>query len=86
MIIRKKIWPEFFEMVSSGEKGFELRLADFGIKAGDTLVLEEYDPKGRKFTGRKIEKRCKKVRKVNPMLFHSAEEIKRHGLYVIEFE
>jgi len=36
-IIKKKIWPEYFELVRSGKKRFEARLADFDIKEGDTL-------------------------------------------------
>lgn len=44
-IINKKIWPEYFDAVASGNKKFELRLNDFDIKEGDTLVLEEWDPK-----------------------------------------
>jgi len=86
MIIKNKIWPEFFEKVSSGSKDFELRLADFELNPGDVLLLEEYDPREKKFTGRKIEKKCKSVMKVNPMDFHNAEEIKKHGLYVIGLE
>jgi len=31
MIIKKKIWPEFFELVKAGKKCFELRVADFDI-------------------------------------------------------
>ena len=27
--IKKKIWPEYFKLVKSGKKKFELRLADF---------------------------------------------------------
>ena len=83
MEIKKKVWPEFFEKILKGEKDFELRLADFELKEGDTLILEEYDPKERKYTGRKIEKTCKSVMKVNPFDFHSAEEVKNNGLYVI---
>ena len=30
-IIKKRIWPEYFELVSSGKKKFELRLADFDV-------------------------------------------------------
>ncbi len=45
MIIKKKIWPEFFESVESGKKKFEVRVADFEIKEGDTLVLEEWNTK-----------------------------------------
>lgn len=86
MIISKKIWPEFFDKVSSGSKEFELRLADFELNPGDTLLLEEYDTKEKKLTGRKIEKKCKSVMKVNPLDFHEAEEIEKHGLYVISME
>jgi len=39
--IKKKIWPEYFEAVESNKKKFELRLNDFEINEGDTLVLEE---------------------------------------------
>lgn len=85
-MIKKKIWPEFFEKILSGEKAFELRLADFKLKAGDVLVLEEYDPKTGKYTGREVLKRCESVMKINPMMFHSAEDIKKHGLYVIGFD
>ena len=55
-IIKKKIPPEYFELIKSGKKKFELRLADFDIKEGDILVLEECDPKTRQYTGRTIEK------------------------------
>ena len=40
-IVYKKVWPEFFEKIISGKKKFELRLADFEINEGDTLVLDE---------------------------------------------
>jgi len=86
MIIRKKVWPEFFEKIRSGEKKFELRLADFEVKAGDMLVLEEYDPKSGKYTGRKLEKRCNSVMKINPMMFYSEDQIRKNGLYVIGLE
>ena len=86
MIIEKKIWPEFFDGVKNGEKRFTIRLADFDINEGDTLVLKEYDPEKKEFTGRKTEKRCKTVLKTNPTTFNSSEEIEKHGLYVIELE
>lgn len=38
--IKKKIWPEYFDAVASGKKKYELRLDDFVVKEGDTLVLE----------------------------------------------
>jgi len=83
MEIRKKTWPEMFEKILNGDKTFELRLADFDIKEGDTLVLEEYDPEEKKLTGRKIIKECKSVMKINPLDYYSTDEIKKNSLYVI---
>ena len=64
-IIKKKTWPEYFELIKSGKKRFDLRLADFKIEEGDILVLEEYNPKKKKYTGRKIKKKVKYVLKFN---------------------
>ena len=84
-IIRKKIWPQNFEKVQSGQKKFELRLADFEIQEGDTLVLEEWDPKTKEYTGRKIEKKVNYVFKFNLDDFSQKKEIEEKGLYVIQF-
>ena len=56
MIIEKKVWPEFFTKLQSGDKTFELRLADFDCNPGDTLLLKEWDPATKEYTGRTIEK------------------------------
>ncbi len=85
-IIKKKIWPEFFEKVRSGEKKFELRLADFEVAQGDTLVLEEYDPNTKKYTGRTLEKKVGYVLKFDLNKFAQKEEIEKKGLYVIQLE
>jgi ASC-1-like (ASCH) protein len=82
--VRKKCWPEFFELVASGKKNAELRLADFGLKAGDILVLEEWDPETRSYTGRKIRKRVKSVFRADVSRMHSSEEIMKNGFYIIE--
>jgi hypothetical protein len=62
--IHKKISPEYFEAVLSGEKTFEYRVNDFECEPGDVLVLEEYvytkgqgTTEGRRPTGRSIRKR-----------------------------
>ncbi|MGA2417958.1 MAG: DUF3850 domain-containing protein [Candidatus Staskawiczbacteria bacterium] len=85
-IIKKKIWPEYFELVSSGKKKFELRLADFDVKEGDKLLLEEWDPKTKEYTGRKIEKRVNFVLKFNLDDFGQEEIIKEKGLVVIQLD
>jgi len=84
-IIKKKIWPEWFKLVKSGKKKFELRLADFKIKQGDVLVLEEWNPKTKKYTGRKIRKKVKYTLRFKLDDFGQEKEIKKKGLYVIQF-
>jgi len=84
-IIKKKIWPEYFELVRSGKKRFEARLADFDIKEGDTLILEEWDPKTKQYTGRTIEKKVDYILKFNLDDFDQKNEIEEKGLYVIQF-
>ena len=39
-IIKKKVWPDYFKLIKSSKKKFELRLADFKIKEGDTLIFK----------------------------------------------
>lgn len=84
--IKKKVWPEYFQQILNGTKKFELRLADFDIKEGDVLVLEEYDPEIDTYTGRKIKKKVGKIIKFNPTRMHRLEEIKKFGFYIIELE
>jgi len=83
-IIKKKTWPKLFKLVKSGKKKFDLRLADFRVREGDTLILEEYDPKKKKYTGRKIQKKVKFVLKVKLNDFGQEKEIIKRGLYIIQ--
>ena len=39
-----KIWPEFFHAVVIGHKRHEVRKFDRPYKAGDLLLLQEWDP------------------------------------------
>jgi hypothetical protein len=83
--IKKKIWPKLFELVKSGKKKFELRIADFKIKEGDVLILEEWDPKKKEYTGRKIQRKARYILKFKLDDFGQEKEIKKKGLYVIQF-
>jgi hypothetical protein len=58
MIIEKKTSPEYFQAILEGKRTFELRLADFECKAGDILVLKEWNPETKEYTGRQIEKKA----------------------------
>jgi len=84
--IHKKIWPEYFEQIIAGKKSFELRLADFEINKGDILVLEEWDNKKKKYTGRKIEVVVTYVFRTKDQNFWSEEEVEKFGFQIIQFE
>jgi len=84
--LKKKIWPEYFNDVASGKKRFELRVADFDIKEGDILVLEEWNPETKQYTGRSIEKKVGYVLKFKLNDFGQEEVIKEKGMQVISLE
>jgi len=88
--IIKKVLPEYFQDIVDGKKKYELRLNDFDIEPGDTLVLEEYtsaDHKTRQATGRVIEKQVTYLRKFKLQdLWFSEEDVKEKGIQIISFE
>jgi hypothetical protein len=83
MTIEKKVWPEYFDKLLSGEKTFELRLADWDCAPGDTLILKEWDPKTKNYTGRVLEKQVTYVLKTKDLKLFSDEDIKKYGWQVI---
>lgn len=85
-IIHKKTWPTLFTDVQEGRKRFDVRVADFKAKKGDILVLEEYDPKTKKYTGRKLEKKISYVLKLSLDAFGQRELLEKKGLYVFQIE
>jgi ASC-1-like (ASCH) protein len=82
MKIEKKTWPEYFQDILDGKKNFELRLADFKCQPGDTLILREWDPKTKKYSGRKIEKKVSYVLETEGIKFWSEEKINQYGFQV----
>jgi hypothetical protein len=85
-IIRKRVWNEYFELILAGKKKFELRLADFEVSEGDTLVLEEWDKDKQEYTGRKIETNATYIIKTKDVSFWSQEDIDKYGLQIIQFD
>lgn len=85
-LIRKKSYPPYFEQVSNGEKKFDLRLADFDARPGDTIIFEEYDPDTRRPTGRTSTHRIGYVLNTRDLGYWSAEDIARHGFMVMQLE
>ena len=86
MKIEKKIWPEYFKETKAGKKKFELRLGDFKVKPGDSLVLREWDPKTKKYTGKKLTKKVVFVMKTKGQKFYSQSEISKYGYQVIQLK
>lgn len=86
MKIKKKTWPEYFQQILDGNKTFELRLADWECKEGDILVLEEWDPKTKKYTGRVLEKKVSYVLKTKDIKFWPEEEVEKYGYQIISFK
>jgi len=82
----KKVWPEYFQKILDGKKTYELRLADWECKEGDILVLQEWDPKTKKFTGRTIEKEVTYVGKTKNMTFWPKEDVEKYGYQIIAFK
>ena len=86
MKIEKKIWPKSFDKIKSGEKTFELRLADWQCNQGDVLLLKEWDPEKKQYTGREIEKEVTHVIKTKDVNLWSQEEIEKYGFQIISIK
>ncbi|MFH1054067.1 MAG: DUF3850 domain-containing protein [Candidatus Woesearchaeota archaeon] len=89
MIIEKKIWPKYFDLIRSGKKNVEVRVADFDISKGDELLLREYDPEKKEYTGRKIKKKAGNINLIKgdeAIKMFLPEKIKENGFYIIELK
>ncbi len=86
MKIEKKVWTGYFDKILSGEKTFELRLADFECKVGDILVLREWNPETKSFTNRTIEKRVTFIFKTKGQKFWPEEKVSKYGYQVLAFK
>lgn len=84
--IEKKTWPMLFEKVLNGEKNFDLRIAEFECEVGDILVLREWDPETKDYTGRELEKELTFVMKTKDLKFWSQEDIEELGFLVMSFK
>ncbi len=86
-LIEKKIWPKYFEAILKGKKNFEIRLNDFDAKENDTLILKEYNPDTKQYTGRELKKEITYVAKMNKLdNFWTKEEIEKFGIQIIGFK
>lgn len=87
MQITKKVWPKYFQLILEGKKKYELRLADWKCKEGDILILKEWDPDTKQYTGREITKKVTYVGKFKiDETFWTRDEIEKYGFQIISIE
>ena len=85
--IEKKTLPKFFQRILDGDKTYEIRLADFECKEGDILVLHEWDPDKKAYTGRSVEKKVTYVFNTKEMeKFYKKEDVAKLGFWVMAFK
>jgi len=85
MRIEKKVWPKYFQLILKGKKTYELRLADWNCEIGDILILKEWNPEIKEYTGRILEKQVTYIGKTKNIKFWSEEEINKYGFQIISF-
>ena len=83
MKIEKKVWPEYFQKILEGKKNFEVRLADWDCQERDILVLKEWNPETKEYSGRVLEREIKYKIKTKDIKFWNEEEIEKHGFMVL---
>lgn len=86
MVHRKKCIPSLFEDVYTGKKRFEVRLADFAIESGDEIVLEEWDPVQRVYTGRACTIEIDYILKTKDMPAWTPESVEKYGFQVMQIK
>lgn len=82
----KKVWPEYFQKILDGKKTFELRLADWECNEGDILVLQEWDPTTKQYTGREMEKEITYVLKTKNVSLFPEEDVEKYGYQILSLK
>jgi NTP pyrophosphatase (non-canonical NTP hydrolase) len=91
--IHKKLSKKCFDLIASGQKTFELRVADFECAAGDILVLDEYeydnddDTLARRPTGRSLRRKVGYVSRTEEFAWLKrpdvAADVEKYGFQAI---
>lgn len=81
--IEKKMWPESFELVLSGKKTYDIRLADWDVRPGDVIVFKEWDLATQTYTGREMRRGVGYVGKTKDWKAWPKEDIEKYGYQVI---
>ncbi len=81
--IHKKTISSLFKETLSGNKSFDVRLADWQCEAGDILILDEIDDITKVPTGRSLRKKVGYILNTQDNNFFAKKEIEKYGLQVI---
>ena len=81
-IITKKSYSDLFEKVLTGEKTFDMRIADFNIQPGDILEQIEINYDGTP-TGRKVRHIVGEVLHTKEIDFWKQEDVDQYGYQVM---
>jgi hypothetical protein len=57
MVHELKTWSKYFNLIKSGDKPFELRKNDRGFLTGHELLLKEYNPETKIYSGRTLHRK-----------------------------
>lgn len=86
MRVNKKVWPDDFRKIMGKKTYIEMRLADFRVSEGDTLVLREWNPENEKYTGRELKFHVNDVKKVKLTKYYEIKDVEKHGIYLMELK
>lgn len=82
-----KIWPVYYNPVLAGEKTFEIRdNRDRDFKSGDQIVLREWDPDLKDYTGRSVKGEITYVTDYGQQPGFVVFSFKKHGAEAVDEE
>lgn len=85
-VITKKVYSRYFDKILSGEKTYEVRLADWKCEPGDVLELVDVDDETRQPTGRVMRKKVGEVirtKDIEALRWWPDEDVDKYGFQVI---
>lgn len=82
----KKVFSRYFTKILSGEKTYEVRLADWACNEGDILHLVEIDDETSQLTGRELIRKVGAVvhtKDIEKLDWWPSEDVEKYGFQVI---
>jgi len=70
-----KSWPQYFRPIKEAQRTHELRRNDRDFKVGDLIVLEEFDPAAKQYTGERCEVEITSMTSTNQPCAMSSEAL-----------